>query len=108
MILSNSKLVENKTAPDVIGIAVLHSFHRDVINKPENKLTIKEISNKITKLDFKVEAITGDDAGVVLKKVLPEETNTPPTEIEDKTEASQGSLLADAVSLMGGKVVSDN
>lgn len=101
MMLSNSKPIENSSR-GIVEIVVKHSFHKDLVNKPDNKLTIRNISNKITGLDFKVEAVTEAESGVKLKSVLSEENSG-----DSRKEKSdvQGSLLADAMSLMGGKVV---
>lgn len=100
MMLSNSKPIKN-TSHDIVEIVVKHAFHKDMVNKPENKLTVKDISNKITGLDFRIEAVTEKESGVKLRTVLPEKSS--PEKESDAT--SQGSLIADAMSLMGGKVV---
>jgi len=106
MMLTNSKLVESKNL-QTVNVAVLRAFHKDIINKMENRLTIKEISNKITGLEFEIEAITAEEAGIKLKTILPKETlstkNGSDNNIENKN--SQSSLLTDAMNLMGGSVV---
>ena len=104
MILFNSKPIENSSR-GIVDIVVKHSFHKDLVNKPENKLTIKDISNKITGLDFKVEAVTEAESGVKLRTVLPEEKPDQEKNTDKNEKDSQGSLLSDAMILMGGKVV---
>lgn len=106
MMLTNSKPIQSKSS-QTVNIAVLRTFHKELINKPENRLTIKDISNKITRLGFNIKAVTAEEVGLKLKTILPKETIS--QEISDNTsakkESHQNSLLSDALSLMGGKVV---
>ncbi len=99
--LSNSKPIENSSR-GIVEVVVKHSFHKDLVNKPDNKLTIRDISNKITGLVFGIEAVTEAESGIKLKSVLTE--NNSENSRKDESD-SQGSLLADAMNLMGGKVV---
>jgi DNA polymerase-3 subunit gamma/tau len=101
MALSNSLLIENSDY-GTIGIVVRHAFHKEILNKPENRLTIKNISNKITGLNFRVQAVTEAESGVKLKSIFTEDNIAQKDGIDDN---SQGSLLADAMNLMGGTVV---
>jgi len=108
MMLSNSKPIKGKQDGSV-SIVIRHSFQKDLINKPENRLTIADVSSKITGLAFKVEAVTEEESGVRLKKVLPEisqEIVDQECNINNKP-ASQDSLLSDAMALMGGKIVTN-
>ncbi len=112
MTLTNSKPIKSKD-DGAIKIAVLSEFHRDIINKPENRLTIQNISNKITGLEFEIEATTATEAGVRLKKILPKETLTNDLQSDqqdssDKKSSSQNSLLSDALNLLGGTVVEES
>ncbi len=106
MMLTNSKPIQSKS-PQTVDIAVLRAFHKELINKPENRLTIKDISNKITGLGFNIKAVTAEEVGLKLKTILPEETASQETSDNASTEkeSSQNSLLSDALNLMGGKVV---
>jgi len=104
MILSNSKPIENSSR-GIVEIVVKHSFHKNLVNKPENKLTIIDISNKITELIFKVEAVTEVESGVKLKTVLSKEKTVQENSSDKNDNNSQNSLLTDALNLMGGKVV---
>ncbi len=110
MTLTNSKPIESKTA-GMIRIAVLSDFHKDIINKPENRLTIKKISNKITELEFDIEAVTADEVGIKLRTILPKEEITENNFSENKEQPSsnhnQDSLLSDALNLLGGTVVEE-
>ncbi|MFA6183468.1 MAG: DNA polymerase III subunit gamma/tau [Parcubacteria group bacterium] len=106
MMLSNSKPVESSQA-NMVNIVIRHGFQKDLINKSENRLTIMDISNKITGLAFKVNAITEEEAGIKLRTILPDINQ----EMIDKEcsigDNAQESLLSDAMSLMGGKVVTE-
>jgi DNA polymerase-3 subunit gamma/tau len=104
MMLSNSRPIENSSR-GIIEIVVKHSFHKDIINKSENKLTIEEVSNKITELTFRIEAVTEAESGVKLKSVLPKEKPISEEGNAIKKTDSQGSLLSDAMNIMGGTVV---
>ena len=110
MTLTNSKPIESKTA-GMIRIAVLSDFHKDIINKPENRLTIKKISNKITELEFDIEAVTADEVGIKLRTILPKEEIAESSFSENKEQPSsnhnQDSLLSDALNLLGGTVVEE-
>lgn len=106
MMLSNSKPIESNNNT-TINIVIRHAFQKDLINKTENKLTIADISNKITGLRFKVEAITEDESGIKLKRILPDVSQ----EMIDSEcgigNNSQESLLSDAMTLMGGTIVTE-
>lgn len=106
MMLSNSKPVESSKEGS-INIVIRHSFQKDLINKAENRLTIMDISNKITGLTFKVEAVTEEEAGIKLRMILPDVNQ----EMIDRECAlggnAQESLLSDAISMMGGTVVAE-
>lgn len=105
MMLSNSIPIESSRA-GVVNIVIRHSFQKDLINKAENKLTITNISNKITGLAFKIEAVTEEESGIKLKKIFPDLT----PEIVNGAcgiNNSQESLLSDAMSLMGATVVTE-
>jgi len=104
MMLSNSRPIENSSR-GIIEIVVKHSFHKDIINKSENKLTIEEVSNKITELTFRIEAVTEAESGVKLKSVLPKEKPISEEGNAIKKTDSKGSLLSDAMNIMGGTVV---
>lgn len=105
MMLSNSKPIQS-SKPDMINIVIRHAFQKDLINKAENKLTIADISNKITGLRFKVEAVTEEESGVKLKKILPD-INQEMIDNACNLNGSQESLLSDAMSLMGGTIVTN-
>jgi len=108
MMLSNSKPIQGKQ-DGAISIVIRHSFQKDLINKPENRLTIADVSSKITGLAFKVEAVTEEESGIKLKKILPEisqELIDQECNVANKP-ASQDSLLSDAMALMGGKIVTN-
>lgn len=104
MMLSNSKPIEGNQ-DDTIHIVIRHSFQKDLINKTENRLTISDISNKITGLAFKVIAVSEEESGVKLKKILPDANSDADNLCADNN--SQESLLSDAMALMGGKVVTN-
>ena len=110
MTLTNSKPIESETA-GIVKIAVLSDFHKDIINKPENRLTIKKISNKITELEFDIEAVTADEVGIKLRTILPKEKIAESDFSENKERSSsnrnQDSLLSDALNLLGGTVVEE-
>lgn len=103
MMLSNSKPIES-SKPGMINIVIRHAFQKDLINKAENKLTIADISNKITGLKFKVEAVTEEESGVKLKKILPD-INQEMVDSACNLNGSQESLLSDAMALMGGTII---
>lgn len=105
MMLSNSKPIEGNQ-DDTIHIVIRHSFQKDLINKTENRLTISDISNKITGLAFKVIAVSEEESGVKLKKILPDATADGADNLCADNH-SQESLLSDAMALMGGKVVTE-
>lgn len=106
MMLSNSLPIEGKQ-PGTVNIVIRHAFQKDLINKSENRLTIMDISNKITGLAFKLEAITEEESGIKLKRILPDITPEM-IDSECKTDSSsQESLLSDAMALMGGTVVTE-
>ena len=106
MMLSNSVPIES-SQPNMVNIVIRHSFQKDLVNKAENRLTIADISNKITGLVFKVEAVTEEESGVKLKKILPD----PMSEMNEgecgQNGNSQESLLSDAMSMMGATVVTN-
>ncbi len=107
MMLTNSKPTLDKNK-EIINIVVLKNFHKELINKPENRLTIKDISNKITELEFDVYAITENESSIKLKTILPKEKiSEEKNNQSDATTAThnQNSLLDEALSIMGGKVV---
>lgn len=106
MMLSNSAPIEN-SKPDTISIVIRHSFQKDLINKAENRLTIAEISNKITGLVFKVVAVSEEESGVKLKKILPDITPEMADGICNTNGNAQESLLSDAMSMMGATVVAE-
>ncbi len=106
MMLSNSIPIES-TKSDTINIVIRHSFQKDLINKVENRLTISDISNKITGLVLKVVAVTEEESGVKLKRILP---NITPDMIDGACGTGnniQESLLSDAMAMMGGTVVTE-
>jgi len=105
MMLSNSKPIES-AQKGLVSIVIRHAFQKDLINKPENRLTIADISNKITGLRFRVEALTEEESGVKLKKILPD-INQEMIDKECGLNGSQESLLSDAMTLMGGKIVTN-
>ena len=106
MMLTNSKPIQS-SSPQIVNVVVLRTFHKELINKPENRLTIKDISNKITGLSFNIEAVTADEAGLKLKTILPEENISQEDSDKDNStkNSEQNSLLNDALTMMGGKVV---
>ncbi|EKE20489.1 MAG: hypothetical protein ACD_7C00555G0001 [uncultured bacterium] len=104
MMLSNSVPIESSKS-DTIHIVIRHSFQKDLINKAENRLTIGEISNKITGLVFKVVAVSEEESGVKLKKILPDINPDMVDGACGTNGNSQESLLSDAMSLMGATVV---
>ncbi|MEF3691619.1 MAG: DNA polymerase III subunit gamma/tau [Candidatus Moraniibacteriota bacterium] len=106
MMLSNSKPVLAEDSAS-IKIVIRHAFQKDLINKTENRLTIAEISNKITELRFKVEAVTEEESGIKLKKILPDTNQDLIDNICKNDNGSQDSLLSDAMNLMGGKIVTN-
>ena len=106
MMLSNSKPVLTNDSSSV-KIVIRHAFQKDLINKTENRLTIAEISNKITELKFKVEAVTEEESGIKLKKILPDINQDLIDNVCKNDNGSQDSLLSDAMSLMGGKIVTE-
>jgi DNA polymerase-3 subunit gamma/tau len=106
MMLSNSKPVES-SQKGVINIVIRHAFQKDLINKTENKLTIAQISNKITGLRFKVEAITEEESGIRLKRILPDVSQEMIDNACGLNNGSQESLLSDAMNLMGGTIVTN-
>lgn len=106
MMLSNSKPIESNNATTV-NIVIRHAFQKDLINKTENKLTIADISNKITGLRFKVEAITEDESGIKLKRILPDVSQEMIDSACGIGNNSQESLLSDAMTLMGGTIVTN-
>jgi len=105
MMLSNSLPIEGKRS-GTVNIVIRHAFQKDLINKSENRLTIMDISNKITGLAFKLEAITEEESGIKLKRILPDITPEM-IDSECKTSSSQESLLSDAMALMGGTIVTE-
>ncbi|KKP73497.1 MAG: hypothetical protein UR65_C0003G0021, partial [Candidatus Moranbacteria bacterium GW2011_GWE2_35_164] len=78
-----------------------------LINKAENRLTIGEISNKITGLVFKVVAVSEEESGVKLKKILPDINPDMVDGACGTNGNSQESLLSDAMSLMGATVITE-
>ncbi|KKP85215.1 MAG: polymerase III, subunit gamma and tau protein [Candidatus Moranbacteria bacterium GW2011_GWF2_35_54] len=98
MMLSNSVPIESSKS-DTIHIVIRHSFQKDLINKAENRLTIGEISNKITGLVFKVVAVSEEESPDINPDMVDGACGT--------NGNSQESLLSDAMSLMGATVITE-
>lgn len=83
-----------------ITIAAKYAFHRDKVNETENRLTIEKVLGKLLGSKVKVSAVSEEEAGIKIAS-----KNTPPT--PDKEPGTQDSLLSDAMSIMGGKIVKE-
>lgn len=83
-----------------VTIAAKYAFHRDKANETANKLTIEKVLGKLLGSRVKVCAVSEEEAGI---KIVSK--NTPP--VTAKEPGTQDSLLNDAMSIMGGKVVEE-
>lgn len=89
-----------KTEGFVITIAAKYAFHRDKVNETENRLTIEKVLGKLLGSRVKISAVSEEEAGI---KIASKNTPPPP----DKEPGTQDSLLSDAMSIMGGKIVKE-
>ncbi len=100
----------NNNSKEILNIVTRYGFHKDTINKTENKLTIAESLAKMLKYDsgIKVEAVIEKESnGVKLppKKSSLKKSTTASTKSEDIPNKQQSSLLQSAMQTMGGKMV---
>jgi DNA polymerase III subunit gamma/tau len=96
-LLSNCKVVEIKN--NQISIATPYEFYRERLDEKANKLTIEKIFSNILGSKILVSIIT--DKNIAIKKL--------PAANDDKAgkENTQDPLLADALEIMGGKIVEE-
>lgn len=83
-----------------VTIAAKYAFHKDKINETENRLTIEKVLGNILESKVKVSAISEEEAGIKIAS-----HNQPAA--ADKDPGTQNSLLSDAMSIMGGKIVKE-
>lgn len=102
-LLSNCEAV--KTEGNVITIATAFSFYKEKFNEPQNRLTIKQIFDKILEVDCKINIATEEEVGIKISKKF-NHSNTS-NEQQDKPSET-ASLLDAATEMFGGKIVEEN
>ncbi|HBO16500.1 MAG: polymerase III, subunit gamma and tau protein [Candidatus Moranbacteria bacterium GW2011_GWE2_35_2-] len=99
--LSNCEAV--KTEGNVITIATAFSFYKEKFNEPQNRLTIKQIFDKILEVDCKINIATEEEAGVkISKKISASQYSQQASKLSETA-----SLLQDAAQMFGGKIVEE-
>jgi DNA polymerase III subunit gamma/tau len=82
---------ENNT----ITLATPYDFYKQKLNDPVNRLTVEDVFGKILGSKIKIKTVTNKEAGIK-------------TEIKkEERPGEQNSLLADAINILGGKVVEE-
>ena len=93
-LLSNCQITNVKN--NEITIATPYDFYREKLADRSNKLTIEEVFSKILGLKIIISIVT--DKTIAIKK---------PEIKEVQKEGTQNPLLADALEIMGGKIVEE-
>jgi DNA polymerase-3 subunit gamma/tau len=89
-------------------IATKYKFYKDKLNEHQNKLTIEKVLANILGSDIKVKFLSEDEAGVKIKTnpLAPKDSSSSPTS-KSNSPKETGSLLNDALEMMGGKIVEE-
>lgn len=94
--LSNCQPV--KIEDGKIIIATRYNLYKEKLNEKTSRSTIEDVFGKILNSRIFVKFVTEEEAGVII-------TKQPTTDNEQQNKSENGSLLDDAISIMGGKIV---
>jgi len=83
---------------NVITLATPYDFYKEKLNDPANRLTVEQVFTKILGSKIILKTVTNKEAGI----------ETGPARNASHSDAGgQNSLLADAINIMGGKIVKE-
>ena len=83
---------------NLITLATPYDFYKEKLNDHNNRQTVEQVFDKVLGSKISLKTVTNKEAGI----------KTEPKKIEDSpSDGQQDSLLADAMEIMGGKVVQE-
>lgn len=95
-----------KVEDNYLFIATKYKFYKDKLNENQNKLTIEKVLATIFGSGFRVKYLSEDEAGIKIK--TPARKDSPSSQLSSPVKPKEnGSLLNDAIEMMGGKIVKE-
>ena len=87
-------------------IATKYKFYKDKLSENQNKLTIEKVLATILGSGLRVKFLSEDEAGIKIK--TPARKDSPSSIASAPIKPKEnGSLLNDAMEMMGGKIVEE-
>lgn len=80
---------------NIITLATPYYFYKQKLNDPANRLTVEDVFGKILGSKIKLKTVTNKEAGIKTEAK------------KEEKPGEQNSLLADAINILGGKVVEE-
>lgn len=94
-LLSNCQPIS--VSGNIVSIVAKYSFYKDKMCERQNKLTIEDVLGNILNSEVRIKVLSEEEAGIKIEPIKPA--------IDTGKSKKNGSLLNDAMSIMGGKIV---
>jgi len=95
-----------KVEDNYLSIATKYKFYKDKLSENQNKLTIEKVLATIFGSGLRVKYLSEDEAGIKIK--TPARKDSPSSQLLSPVKPKEnGSLLNDAMEMMGGKIVEE-
>jgi hypothetical protein len=88
-----------------LSIATKYKFYKDKLSETQNKLTIEKVLATIFGSGLRVKYLSEDEAGIKIK--TPAKDSPSSSTLAPSKPKENGSLLNDAMEMMGGKIVEE-
>ncbi|MFA5777834.1 MAG: DNA polymerase III subunit gamma/tau [Parcubacteria group bacterium] len=94
-----------KVENNYLSIATKYKFYKDKLSETQNKLTIEKVLATIFGSGLRVKFLSEDEAGIKIK--IPTKDSPSSSTLAPSKPKESGSLLNDALEMMGGKIVEE-